>query len=107
MTKFAITAVELDGAGEVARGKVHQIVGGNRDLPSLSERFEILDRIALVDIIGHADELYAPVERDGQHLPPHEVRIRRAPDGHEYVESIQGDRITDALAQLPKLRRRG
>jgi hypothetical protein len=35
------------------------------------------------------------------------VRIRRAPDGNAYVESVQGDRVTDALAQLPKLRRRG
>jgi hypothetical protein len=59
MTKFAIIAVELDGAGEVARGKVHQIVGGNRDLPSLSERFRILDRIALVDVIDHGDQLAA------------------------------------------------
>jgi hypothetical protein len=104
MTKFAITAVELDGAGEVGKGKVHQIIGGNRDLPSLSEGFEILDRIALIDIISHVDELYAPVERDGQHLPPHEVRIRRAPDGNEYVESVQNGRVTDALARLPRLR---
>ena len=103
MTKFAITAVELDRAGEVAGGKVHQIVGGNRDLPTLIEKFEILDRIALVDVIGHGDQLYALVERDGQRLPPHEVRILRAPDGNEYVESVQDDRVTDALARLPRL----
>ena len=103
MTYFAITAVELDQDGEIVRGKVHRIVGGNQNVPEFEDRFKILDRVKLVDLAGD-DEVFALRDSDGQTLPPHRVRIRRSLDAIEHIESVdEKGQVSDALARLPRL----
>jgi hypothetical protein len=103
MTKFAITAVALDADGEVTRAQVQQIVGRTKIPPVLDTRREIKDRLALVDMLGRGDELYALVQGDGQMLPPYRVRIRPRRGAIEHIETVVGDRVTDAFSRLPRL----
>jgi hypothetical protein len=101
MTRYVITQVDFDPAGEVRRGEVDQIVGGNYALPQVAGEPRVLDRLAIVDLIGSGDNVYA--HRGG--LPLDEVRVRVGAHGVEYLDSVRDGEVSDALRALPRLPR--
>lgn len=101
MTRYVITHAEIDEAGELQRGIVDQIVGGNFAVPQFAGRPRELDRVGIVDLIGRADRVYA--HRGG--LPLDGVRVRVGAQGIEYLDSVRDGQVTEALRELPRLPR--
>src|SRR5258705_12796311 len=101
MTRYVIMQADFDAAGELQRGAVDQIVGGNHSAPQFAGKPQVLDRLAIFDLVGCGDKVYT--YRGG--LPLDEVRVREGAHGVEYLDSVRDGELSDALRELPRLPR--